>query len=288
MVRTVDVGVPRRVCLRLLLAAGLGVAAPARGLEGGAGPSEPSAGDPRGAVGSLSAGDRLLSGVLIDAEWVLTAAHVVAGAAPPGVVFRSSLGGGFSSRARAVHLHPLSGTARVDLALVRLEAPAPAAIPRSRLFGGPMLGQVIHLVSHGGSTTLMTVGENRVDAVQPDSLGLPLVYLFDFDGPDLRSNALGPALPAMGTLGPGREATLVSGDSGSAAFVVIDGQWGLAGINTFQATVTPPAGGPTGRVAGGIVLAPQAGWISRTLRGQSEPGRPPKPANPAVGGSGKG
>ncbi len=50
--------------------------------------------------------------------------------------------------------------------------------------------------------------------------------------------------------------------------MVIDGQWGLAGINTFQATLNGPNG--SGRVAGGMVLVAHAQWIADTLRASAE------------------
>ncbi|CDN88293.1 trypsin-like peptidase domain-containing protein [Hydrogenophaga intermedia] len=238
-------------------------------LEGGAGVSDPAPDTPAAAVGSLSAGNRLVSAVVIQRQWLITAAHVVNGAVPTPheVVFRTPLGGGFSSRASAVHVHPEFISHKIDLALVKLETPVPREMGAARVYTGPLLGHTIRLVSHGGSTTLIGTGENRVDAVTPDPQGRPWQYLFDHDGPDLSSNVLGPALPVNGTLGAAREATLVSGDSGSAAFVVIDGQWGLAGINTFQATLNGPNGANgSGRVAGGMVLVAHARWIAETLR----------------------
>lgn len=270
----------RRQWLRGL--AGLAAAAWApwsAALEGGAGPSDPVPDTPASAVGSLSAGNRLVSAVVIQRQWLITAAHVVNGAVPTPheVVFRTPLGGGFSSRASAVHVHPEFISHKIDLALVKLETPVPREMGAARVYTGPLVGHTIRLVSHGGSTTLISTGENRVDAVTPDPQGRPWQYLFDHDGPDLSSNILGPALPVNGTLGAAREATLVSGDSGSAAFVVIDGQWGLAGINTFQATLNGPNG--SGRVAGGMVLVAHAGWIARTLSGQSEAKAGRKPAS---------
>lgn len=288
MVRSDDVGGPfialsmsRR---RALLARAVALSASAltspwsAALEGGSGPIEAQADTPMAAVGSLFAGQRLLSGVVIHRLWVLTAAHAVNGAVPAEVVFRSGAGGGFNSRASAVYVHPDFVTGKVDLALVRLENPVPRHIPPARLYAGPLLGHTLQLVSHGGSTTLITRGENRADAVVPDAAGQALHYLFDFDGPDLGSNVLGPKVPAMGTLGADREATLVSGDSGSAAFVVIDGQWYLGGINTFQATVTPPDGGPPGRVAGGMVIAPRMPWMAEVMQRDAEARRQPRPA----------
>lgn len=272
-------GCPTAVSRRHLLRgfaglAALGWAPWSAALEGGAGPSDPVPGTPASAVGSLSAGNRLVSAVVIQRQWVITAAHVVNGSVPTPheVVFRTPLGGGFSSRASAVHVHPEFISHKIDLALVKLESPVPREMGVARVFTGPLPGQAIRLVSHGGSTTLISTGENRIDAVTPDPQGRPFQYLFDYDGPELSSNVLGPQVPANGTLGAGREATLVSGDSGSAAFVVIDGQWGLAGINTFQATLNGPNG--SGRVAGGMVLVAHARWMAETMRGAGVGGKP--------------
>ena len=247
------VGAPqRRAWLRRGLAVVLAPAlGPAWGLEGGVGPLDPVAGAPWSGVGSLYAGQRLLSAVAIAPRWLLTAAHAVSGAIAAEVVFRSPIGGGFASRARSVHVHPAFGSGKVDLALVELEQRVPAPMALAQIFTGELLGRVVQLVSHGGSTTLVTRGENRIDAIQPGPTGQPLLYLFDYDGPD-------------------SEATLVSGDSGSAAFVVVDGRWGLAGINTFQASVTPREGGEPVRLAGGIVLGPHTGWVAETLRAAAQ------------------
>jgi hypothetical protein len=258
----------RRAFLRGSWALGVALSAPAGwALEGGSGLVEAVPGAPWSAVGSLwGGGDRLLSAVAIAPRWVITAAHAVNGARPAEVVFRTALGGGFSARASRVHVHPSFVTGEVDLALVQLEKRVPADMAIAVAYTGELQGQIVQLVSHGGSTTLLSRGENRIDALQADAQGRPVRYLFDHDGPDLTSNVIGPAVPANGSLGSGREATLVSGDSGSAAFVLIDGRWGLAGINTFQATVTPPGATRAGRIAGGMVLGPQLGWILGTLR----------------------
>jgi hypothetical protein len=78
----------------------------------------------------------------------------------------------------------------------------------------------------------------------------------------LTTNYLGGA-----TLGANREASLVQGDSGSAAFVKVNGQWELAGINTFEAFF---AGGPTvsgayGTGGGGVVLSSYLPWITSVM-----------------------
>lgn len=264
-------------------------------LTGGSGPQDPAPGAPWAGVGSLDVGGRLFSGVLIGSQHVLTAAHVVAGSDPGTVRFRVALGSGFTATATEIHVNPAytgntSGnvpgdpSTHADLAIVRLDRPAPEGLQVTRFFGGSLLGRVLTLVSHGNSTTLITLGENRADAVFADALGRPATYLFDYDGPDLSSNRIGPAVPANGTLGAGREATLVSGDSGSAAFVQVDGQWGLAGINTFEIGfgTTPSARGTYGAGAGGIVLAGYRSWISEVL---AAPPKPRKAEGSATSGS---
>ncbi len=267
------------------LLAGLWGAPAAQALTGGAGPQEMAADAPWSGVLSLDSGGRLYSGVLIGPEHVLTAVHAVNIAEPGRMRFRSALSGGFVATGTEVHVSPaytgnttgnLRGDPSVhaDLAIVRLSRPAPKALQVPRVFTGALLGRVVTLVSHGGSTTLVTTGENRVDAVFADAIGRPATYLFDFDGPTLESNRIGPAVPANGTLGARREATLVNGDSGSAAFVQVDDQWWLAGLNSFEINFAagPATRGAHGTGAGGIVLAEHLGWIREVLAA------PPKPA----------
>ena len=260
------------LCAALLLAAHTGHA-----LTGGAGPTELPAERAWGAVGSLEVAGKLFSGTLIGRQHVLTAAHVVNGADPALIRFRSTAGD-FSSAASAVRVSPsFTGktvgnapgdpSVHADLAIVRLATPAPASHAVARVFTGPVLGRVLSLVSHGGSTTLLTTGENRADVVFPDFLGRPATYLFDYDGLDLSSNRLGPSVPANGSLGASREATLVNGDSGSAAFVRFDGRWYLAGVNTFNITFEAPPGSPrvSSTGGGGVVLAGHTDWMREVL-----------------------
>lgn len=259
--------------------AGLSLVAPvAHALTGGAGPTEVPPVPAWAAVGSLEVAGQLFSATLIGRQHVLTAAHVVNGANPTLIRFRSAVGAGFSSGAVSVHVNPAftgvtasnapgDPSVHADLAIVKLAQPAPASLPVVRVFTGPVLGRVLSLVSHGGSTTLFTTGENRADVVFSDFLGRPATYLFDFDGPELSSNRVGPAVPANGTLGSAREATLANGDSGSAAFVQFDGRWYLAGVNTFSIGFSAPAGDPRlgGSGGGGVVLSEHTDWMREVL-----------------------
>ena len=276
-------GFTRRHHLRQLLAglALAGVWPGARALVGGAGLQEP---DPKAAwagVGSLDNGrGGLFSATPLDRRHVITAAHVVAGVDVRRVVFRLSTEGGFFSGASALHVHPAfrgmvahnppaDPTTHHDLAIVRLADPLPEAVPVPPVFTGDLSGRTLTLVSHGGSTTLVSTGENVVDVIMRDDLGRPATYLFDFDGPDLSSNRFGPPMRVHGTIGAQREAALVGGDSGSAAFVFFDGFWWLAGVNSFRITFKspPPDPGGFGVAGGGVVLATHTDWIQSVLSG---------------------
>lgn len=257
-------------------AAGLALGPRAWALAGGLGLQDPAADTPWSCVGSLDVNGQLFSATLVGPRHAITAAHVVNGAQPGLVSFRLSHGGGFVSRATTIQVNPAyrgnvpanppaDPSVHADIALVRLERAAPAGVTPARIFGGSLLGRNITLVSHGGSTTLITVGENRVDHVFNDFLGQPATYLFDYDGPDLASNRLGPPVPVNGSLGTRREATLVSGDSGSAAFVQFDGQWWLAGVNSFQLSIGGAGSGAYGSAGGGVVLAAQQAWLRAAM-----------------------
>ncbi len=160
------------------------------------------------------------------------------------------------------HNPPADPTVHDDLAIIRLAQPLPPTVPIPPIFTGKLQGSTLLLISHGGSTTLISMGENMAEVVMPDSAGRAATYMFDFDGPDLSSNRFGRPLPINGTLGAQREAALVVGDSGSAAFVHRDGRWWLAGVNGFRISFGMARESTDfGVTGGGTVLAPHIDWI---------------------------
>ena len=283
---------------------GLAWAPAAQALLGGQGHQDPKPDSPWASVGSLEVNGQLYTATLIDAQHVLSAAHVVGHPDPKRLVFRSPLHGGLVVPGQAVYTCPAYSTSRAlnvpgdptihgDLAVVKLAHPVPDAWVPLPIFNGPLLGHTITLVSHHASTSLITVGENQVDLVFNNTLGRPATYLFDYDGPDLASNLLGPAVPANGSLGAQREATLQQGDSGSAALLWFNDRWWLAGINAFQLQMTrkpaaPGAPAPTGPVqgqaAGGIVLGEQLQWLRQVMAGEVAAQPAPKPVVPVPAG----
>lgn len=273
----------------------------AHALVGGQGHQDPKPDAPWASVGSLDVNGQLYTATLIDPQHVLSAAHVVGHPDPKRVVFRSPLHGGLVVHGQAVYTCPAYSTNRAlnipgdptihgDLAVVKLAQPVPDTWVPLPIFNGPLLGRTITLVSHHASTSLITVGENQVDVVFNNTLGRPATYLFDYDGPDLASNLLGPAVPANGTLGAQREATLGNGDSGSAALLWFNDRWWLAGINAFQLQMTrkpaapgapPPPGPVQGQAAGGVVLGEQLAWLRQVMAGEVAPQAVPKPETSA-------
>jgi secreted trypsin-like serine protease len=239
-------------------------------LVGGAGSSAPAANSPWAGVGSLSVNGSLFTATLIAPGYVLTAAHVAAGADPTKMSFQLNGGSSFAVAASQVFVNPgytgnTNGnvlndpTNHADLAIIKLASDVPVGVSAYSLFTGNMQNKDLSFVSYAGSTTSMTTGENMADSLFKDSAGTAQTYLFDFDGPDVSTNYLG-----GGTLGANREASFVQGDSGSAAFVSVNGQWQLAGINTYQAFFTggSQTSGAYGTGGGGVVLSSYLPWIT--------------------------
>ena len=243
----------------------------ASALVGGAGVAANDANSPWAGVGSLNVGGGLFTGTLIAPGYVLTAAHVVAGAAASSVSFQLNAGSSYTVAASDIYINPdytasTAGNAagdptnHSDLAIIRLASTVSADIPFYNLYAGNLQGADLNFVSYAGSSTVKKTGENIADVLFGSSGNQ--TYLFDFDGPNLSTNRIG-----AGTLGANREASMVSGDSGSAAFVSVNGQWQLAGINTFEATFAngPLTSGAYGTGGGGVVVSGYASWIGSVV-----------------------
>ncbi|OQW86627.1 MAG: hypothetical protein BWK72_16190 [Rhodoferax ferrireducens] len=260
-----------RRAARYALVAVLAAPLSAFALVGGAGVVSNVAGSSWAGVGSLKVNSSYFTATLIAPGYVLTAAHVAQGAQASNITFQ--LEGGSAIAASEVFVNPgytgtTSGnilgdpTKHADLAIIKLSSAVGAAVPVYQLFAGDLRSQTLTFASYAGSATAMKTGSNVVDGVFTGTAGSQQTYLFDFDGPDLSSNRAGD-----GTLGANVEASLVGGDSGSAAFVNVDGHWELAGINTFEAyfSTGPTTSGAFGTGGGGIVLSSFQPWIDSVV-----------------------
>ena len=241
-------------------------------------------------VGSLSVGTGTYTATLIAPNYILTAAHVVAGATLDSVTFNLNFGGDLTQRigAAEIFIHPdyhgfNSPNLNDDLAIIRLASPVPTGVPIYGLHHDLLAtGTTLTFVGYGASgmgnigTTVPAnpavkrTGQNNADqfALDDEGSGKAEVYYFDFDGPKGTSNLVG-----GNTLGNTLETTVSGGDSGSPAFIrSSDGNWQLAGINTF--TFTHMAGQTTstfGTGGGGMLVSTYAPWIGNIVTPVPEP-----------------
>lgn len=274
-----------RFCLRLALSFLVAtlLSAPARAVIGGSGPVADLPGHPFSGVVAVLSGKGGYSGALVAPEWVLTAAHVVAGRSPAEVRIRFNLPDGpVIVPAAALRVYPgfhgarpgPSGVWYGDLALVRLAHPAPSEAQRYRFYRGPALHAIVTFVGYGawgtgssgqegyGNEGGARMGRNRVDVVLPGGPGAAgsKVFVYDFDGPDGLGNRFGnPANPAnQAVLGEG---VFGGGDSGAPVFVHYKGGWRILGIAVFVAPPRPGAPLGFGSIGGGTIIAPYLPWI---------------------------
>jgi secreted trypsin-like serine protease len=258
-----------RIGVRIALLVTLVAPLHALALVGGAGVAPNGTDSPWNGVGSLSVGGGMFTGTLIAPGYVLTAAHLVVGVDPSTVTFQVNATTSYTIAATQIFVNPgytgSSGgnvpgdpTNHDDLAIIKLASPVSPDVPVFDIYAGSMQSKDLTFVSYAGSTNTKRTGENIADVLFADTAGIKEVYLFDFDGPDLTTNRTG-----GGTLGANREASLVGGDSGSSAFVNVNGVWKLAGINTFSATFAagPADAGAFGSGGGGIIVSAYSPWI---------------------------
>ncbi len=194
--------------------------------------------------------------------------------------------------AQAVHVNPgyqgfipaADGLVHDDLAIVELSEAAPSWIPYYAPHADPLTaGTALTFVGYGATgdgvngvaaagTPPYTkrVGTNAADVLAPDEdgSGRAEVFIFDFDGPNASTNALGGS-----SLGNRTETTFAVGDSGSPALVMVDGQWRLAGVGTFVSyfRAGPTSAGVFGTGGGGMLVSGYADWIAGIVTPVPEP-----------------
>lgn len=290
----------RRLLCGLLLIACTGTA---QAVVGGADVDPNTPDSPWAGVGAILTGKGHYSGALIGPRHVLTAAHVVRGRLLSELGFRLNLSDGEALvlPVAAVHIHPgyqgtrrgADGLWRDDLAILELARPAPAGVPVYALYPDVQLARsMIAFVGYGqggdgergahlpGSPRVKRVGYNRIDTLLPHGPAdpRPVLFLFDFDGPDLTTNRFKPDTPHNGSLGPELEATFASGDSGAPVFVFDQGAWKIAGVAAFVAgQESKPS--RYGSIAGGALVPAYLEWI-RSVLPAVEPTDRPAPAHP--------
>jgi MYXO-CTERM domain-containing protein len=212
------------------------------------------------------------TGTLIDAQWVLTAAHCLspAGIAGVGVYFGAdatvqmdpSYVGYVEADQAAIHPQWVDGGAPDqgnDVALLHLATPAPVepiAINRTALTE-QMLGADVYLVGWG------ITGGSQQDSMIKRAV---MSQLFDFDASFMvvGNNATGTC----------------SGDSGGPAFMSMNGQMVVAGVTSYGDV-------PCEQISVDMRVDAFASWIDQTM-GVAPPTNPnpTTPSNPSTGGIG--
>jgi acyl dehydratase len=233
------------------------------------------------AVGKVFAGTRAGSGTVIaNGWWVLTAAHVVAGAPVSSISFEI---GATTYTAQNVYIHPsypgssLFPTA--DIALIELNAPVAGVIPAQIYTGTNEIGKQGHSVGYGLTGTGITgyisntygtkrAMRNIIDLIIfPNGTISPngTILLSDFDSPGGTNNSLGPWGSSATPLD--LEGMGAPGDSGGPVFIEEGGIWYIAGVHSFLADPGPPTGNGRvdaryGDILGSTRVSPYAGWIN--------------------------
>ncbi|HEX8297318.1 MAG TPA: trypsin-like serine protease [Chthoniobacteraceae bacterium] len=195
------------------------------------------------AVGKLfTQQEGVVSGVLIDPRFVLTAAHVVRNISGQDA-FTFTIGASTYQSVRHV-IHPNNQTVDdgYDVAVIELDRAVPDVTPAALYTGSAEIGVNATIVGFGlGGTG--TAGATRPEGIRRGATntidqttfltftnGRQLFYDFDAPGAPLESRT-GTPLPT------GSEGLIAFRDSGGGVFGTIGGQQFLLGIHSFVASV---------------------------------------------------
>jgi len=247
-------------------------------------------------VGSLQIRDGaqsyICTATAISLRHVLTAAHCLdlddtgdIDVTPQNVTFRlNHTSSPLSILGSALAVHPSwtgfnSPSVNDDVAVVTLSTDIPADVPVYPLYDSEFQGsETMTLVGYGrsgngvngytvdASFTVKRYGQNQADLYDTDDegSGVKEVFEYDFDGPTSSTNRAGGL-----TLGNDVETTLGGGDSGGPAFVRVNGELQVFGINTytFRFGLFTAAAPKFGSGGGGIVVAPYTDFINSVVSG---------------------
>lgn len=233
------------------LAGGLGLAGgPAEAVVGGR-DGGPAAGS---TLMVLNARGGVCTGIVLSSRAILTAGHCAAGGVDLRVHWKEA-GEPVLITPASVSLHPefdarAIATRRrsIDLALLRLAEPLPARFAPARLLDAalPRVGSAVTLAGYGVAREgeARSTGSYRsagLVTVEPYGPGRVLIWAAD---------------PAGAGKRPGAGAC--QGDSGGPIFA---GD-GIVAVTSWS---TGPSGKDCGLLSQGVLVAPQRGWIDRTV-----------------------